>query len=190
MLLGETTRLRAIEPADATLCYQWVNDREVTEYLALRYPMSMQAERDWAERASKANTYTDVALAIEIAGTGEYIGNCGLHGGSPISRSAELGVLIGAKEHWGRGYGFDALRTLLVFGFRDMNLRRVKLDVFAPHTRAILLYERLGFEREGRSIASHRGRGDYLDMLHMAISRSRFDALYGATEEVGDVPRG
>lgn len=190
MLHGETIRLRAIEPSDAEIAYRWVNDREVTEYLALRYPMSMQTERDWAERASKANTYEDVAFAIEIAETREHIGNCGLEGGGPIRRSAELGLMIGAKEHWGRGYGFDASRTLLAFGFRDMNLRRVMLDVFAPHTRAIALYERLGFEHEGREVASHRGRGEYLDMVHMAISRARFDALYGATEEVGDVPRG
>ena len=190
MLHGETTRLRAIEPGDAERAYRWVNDREVTEYLSLRYPMSMQAERDWAEAASKPNSYSNVGFAIEIAATGEHIGTCGLHEGGPIRRTAELGVMIGAKEHWGRGYGFDPLRTLIAFGFRDMNLRRIHLDVFAPHTRAIALYERLGFEHEGRFPASHRGRGEYLDMLRMGIARARFDAMYGATEEVGDVPRG
>ena len=190
MLHGETTRLRAVEPGDAERAFRWVNDREVTGYLALRYPMSMQAERDWTEAASKPNSYTNVQLAIEIAATGEHIGNCGLHQGSALNRTAELGVMIGAKEHWGRGYGFDAIRTLLALGFRDLNLRRIHLDVFAPHTRAIALYERLGFEHEGRSPSAYRGRGYYLDMLAMGIDRARFDALYGATEEVGDVPRG
>jgi len=190
MLLGETTRLRAIEPGDAARAYRWVNDREVTEYLALRYPMTMQAERDWVEAASKPNSYTNAQFAIEVAATAEHVGNCGLHEGCTLHRTAELGVLIGAKEEWGHGYGFDALRTLLAFGFRDLNLRRVHLDVFAPHTRAIALYERLGFELEGRFPAAYRGRGYYLDSLRMGIDRVRFDALYGATEEVGDVPRG
>jgi RimJ/RimL family protein N-acetyltransferase len=190
MLHGETTRLRALEPGDAERAYRWVNDREVTQYLSLRYPLSMPFERDWAEAASKPNSYANVQLAIEIAATDEHIGNCGLHGGESLHRVSELGVMIGAKEHWGHGYGFDALRTLVVFGFRDLNLRRIYLQVAAPHVKAIALYERLGFEHEGRFPSAYRARGYYFDILQMAISRARFDELYGATEEVGDVPRG
>lgn len=185
-LEGETTRLRAIEPSDAERAFRWVNDREVTEHITVVYPMSMAAEREWTERASRRNTYADVAFAIEIAATGEHIGVCGLHDGHPINRRSELGVMIGAKEHWGEGYGFDALRTLITFGFREMNLRRIMLRVDENHDRAIALYERLGFQPEGRQRAEHWSRGRPLDFVVMGILRNEFDEHYGAYEEVGD----
>jgi RimJ/RimL family protein N-acetyltransferase len=187
-LLGEKTRLRAVEPADAERAYRWVNDREVTEHLALRYPTSMATEEAWVERWSRGNTYANVALAIETL-EGEHIGNCGLHEVSREERTAELGVLIGEKERWGQGYGFDALRTLLCFGFREMNLRRIWLRVDEDHARGVALYERLGFEHEGRMRGGHWRRGRAIDFLVMGITREEFDARYGATVEVGVVAR-
>jgi RimJ/RimL family protein N-acetyltransferase len=154
-LAGERVRLRAVERSDAARFYAWINDREVTEHLGVRYPMSYASEEEWAERASAANSDTTSQFAIEIAETGEHIGNCGMHDVSPLDRSTEVGILIGAKEHWGRGYGSDAMRTLVTFGFRDMNLRRVMLLVDEDHPGAIKAYERVGFKHEGRERAGH-----------------------------------
>ncbi len=193
MLSGEATSLRAIEPSDLDRNLAWVNDREVTEHLLLRYPVSEESERAWLERASAPPSYgAGVQFAIEIASgehAGTHIGNCGFEPISPLDRSAELGVMLGAKEHWGRGYGFDALRTLISFGFRDLNLRRIWLRVDADHPRAIALYERLGFQAEGLLHAADWRRGHPVDVLAMAILREQFDARYGASEELGDAPR-
>lgn len=189
-LTGERTRLRAVEPADADAAFRWVNDPEVTEHLSLRYPMSMATERDWAERSGATPGFGNAVFSIEALDDGALIGNCGLHNQTPEDRVSELGVNIGERERWGHGYGFDALRTLITFGFRDLNLRRIWLRVDADHPRGIALYEKLGFEHEGAQRASHWTRGHARDFLVMGISREAFDARYGAFEEVGDVPRG
>lgn len=189
-LLGERTRLRAVEPADAATAFPWVNELEVTEHLELRFPMSLGAEREWAEGAAAAPGYRHVVFAIERIDEGRFIGTCGLFGQTPEDRVAELGVLIGDRASWGQGFGSDALRSLLCFGFREMNLRRIWLRVDANHPRAISLYERLGFVHEGRQRGAHWSRGRAVDFLVMGIQRAEFDARYGAFEEVGDVPRG
>ncbi len=189
-LMGERTRLRAIEPEDAAAAFRWVNDPEVTEHLAIRYPMSLATEQAWAERAGAPPGYRNAVFAIEALDDGTLIGVCGLHGQTPEDRTSELGVNIGERSRWGRGYGFDALRTLLGFGFRELNLRRIWLRVDENHPRGIALYERLGFAHEGRQRASHWSRGRALDFLVMGIAREEFDVRYGAYEEVGDVPRG
>ena len=193
MLRGETTNLRAIDRSDIERNVRWVNDREVTEHLLLRYPLSEESERAWLEGViSRPPSYTGgVDFAIELASSREHIGNCGLQSAHPVDRSAELGVMIGAKAHWGRGYGFDALRTLLTFGFGTLNLRRIWLRVDADHPRAIALYERLGFRGEGLLRSSDWRRGRAVDTLVMGILRAEFDERYGAFEEIegADAPR-
>jgi RimJ/RimL family protein N-acetyltransferase len=189
MLRGETANLRAIERSDLDRNLRWVNDREVTEHLLLRYPISEESERAWVEgvTARPASYTAGAQFAIEIASgehAGEHIGNCGFEPVHPLDRSAELGIMIGAKEHWGHGYGFDALRTLLGFGFRGWNLRRVWLRVDADHPRAIALYERLGFRGEGVLRSADWRRGHPVDVLVMGILRAEFDARYGAFEEI------
>ena len=189
-LTGEGTRLRAVEPADGVSAHPWVNDREVIEHVARRFPISLPAERQWSESASAGQSYRHVAFAIERLDDGRFIGTCGLSGQAPEDRVAELGVLIGDRASWGQGFGFDALRTLLCFGFREMNLRRIWLRVDENHPRGVPLYERLGFVHEGRQRGAHWARGRPLDFLVMGIQRAEFDERYGAFEEVGDVPRG
>lgn len=104
MLRGDTTNLRAIELGDLERNMRWVNDREVTEHLLLRYPMSDESERAWIERVtSTAPSYSGgIQFAIEVVAgefAGEHIGNCGFEPAHPLDRNAELGVMIGAKEH-------------------------------------------------------------------------------------------
>lgn len=189
-LVGERTRLRAVEPSDAAAAFRWMNDPEVTEHLLARYPVTRPAETAWADRAAAAPVFGNVMLAIEALDDGALVGICGLHGQTPEDRVSELGINVGEKERWGHGLGFDALRTLIAFGFRDLNLRRIWLRVDENHPRAVALYERLGFAHEGHQPGAHWSRGRALDFLAMGISRAAFDARYGAEVEVGDVPRG
>jgi len=132
---GELVRLRPLEPADAERYVRWLNDPEVTRTLTVRYPLGSEPERAIIERMSKRAGFRDVNFAIDIRETGEHIGTVGVGDSYRESRWGTLGIVIGAKEHWGQGYGEDALREMLRFAFWEMNLDTVRLEVYATNDR-------------------------------------------------------
>jgi RimJ/RimL family protein N-acetyltransferase len=176
MIEGKLVNLRAPEVTDAERMWRWVNDREVTQHLQVRYPWSLRAEeRFLRERTSTPASFGLAAFAIETK-DGSHIGTVTLRRAQPEDRCADLGITLGAKEHWGKGYGSDAMYTVLRFGFEDMNLRRIELTVDDGHAHAIACYRRCGFTEEGR-LRQHRfAEGRYRDQLQMGILREEFEA--------------
>src|SRR5438093_12663046 len=149
MLEGRLVRLRALERADVERAYMWVNDREVTQYLLLRYPMSRgQEEKYLTEAAEQGNSHSEIRLAIETK-DGVHIGMCGLHHASAEDRHAALGIMVGDKSYWSNGYGSDAVMTLLCFAFDQMNLNKVELGVFEFNERADRLLPEMWLRRGG-----------------------------------------
>jgi len=183
MLEGKLVRLRALEPGDLEREYAWVNDRDVTHFLSLRYPLS-HADEERFLRDRPANDFANTVLAIETK-DGTHIGNIGLHQGNAEDRRAALGIMIGDKDHWSQGYGGDAIVTLLRFAFHDMNLHRVFLHVFEYNERAIACYKRCGFREEGRLRQDRFKDGRYWDALVMGILREEFEELHGGLPAAG-----
>jgi RimJ/RimL family protein N-acetyltransferase len=155
-------------PPDTEALHAWFNDRDVVAGLGARYPVPLAAERDWVERNGLLS-YGSAHFAIETL-DGELLGSCGLFETElPENRSAQLGLTIGDKAYWGRGYGTDATRTLCRFGFDEMNLHRIELLVFAHHTAARRVYEKCGFAVEAVAREAHWGDGRWYDDVHMAL---------------------
>lgn len=175
MLEGKLVRLRAPEPEDSQMVHYWMNDPEVTEHLSERYPLA--TSDDFWLAGSGPITFSLVRLAIETK-DGEHIGGINLHQIDAESRNAGLGIIIGAKAHWDRGYGGDAIVTLLRFAFDEMNLHRVWLTTVEYNKRAIACYRRCGFREEARLRQHVFRHGRYVDFIQMGILRDEFDALH------------
>jgi RimJ/RimL family protein N-acetyltransferase len=188
MLEGRLVRLRALDMADLERDYTWVNDQEVTQYLALRYPISRVGEERWLREAPANSVAEGVRLAIETK-EGRHIGNIDLHRASAEHRKVSLGVMIGEKDCWSNGYGSDAIVTLLRFAFGEMNMNRVFLHVFEFNERARACYRKCGLREEARLRDHYYGRGRYWDVLVMGVLRDEFEALHGATEPVRQIER-
>jgi RimJ/RimL family protein N-acetyltransferase len=184
MIEGKMVRLRALEPTDAERAFQWINDREVTQFLMARYPWSLAAERDFVTEAAKRMEFGDARFAIETKDEGVHIGMCGLHRARPEDRNAELGIMIGDKSYWNGGYGTDTMLTLVRFAFEQMNLHKVALGVFDFNERAQKVYRRCGFVEEGRLREDVFQDGRYVDQVRMSVLRREFEALHGAVGEV------
>jgi RimJ/RimL family protein N-acetyltransferase len=172
MIEGELVRLRAREATDAERAWRWVNDREVTRTLLVRYPWPRGAEDAYYGRLAEAPiAFGDAAFSI-VTRDGAHIGACGLHRASPESRSAEMGIMIGEAAYRGRGYGTDAVRALVRFGFEQMNLHRVWLQAFSFNPAGLAAYVKAGFAEEGRLRDEHYQDGAYHDVVVMALVRA------------------
>ena len=171
MIEGTLVRLRAPDMGDLERNTRWVNDREVTRYLVLRYQMSSLAEETWLrEQCSKPGSYSELFFAIETK-DGVHIGNTNIFNTSPENRTGEVGIMVGDKSYWSRGYGTDAMRTLLGFGFDEMNLNRIDLLVYGFNDRAQASYKKCGFVEEVRLRDYIFREGAYHDVLRMAVLR-------------------
>lgn len=171
MLEGRLVNLRAHEVTDADAIFRWINDCDVARFLKARYPQPRAFEDGWMiERAAMRLSLARVSFAIETK-QGVHVGNIGLHDGSPENRSASLGMMIGEKDYWSKGYGSDALMTLLRFAFEEMNLNRVSLDVYDFNDRGLAAYRKCGFVEEGRRRRARYQDGDHHDVVAMSILR-------------------
>ena len=90
-----------------------------------------------------------------------------------------VGLGIGDRNEWGKGYGTEAMNLMLEFAFTEINLRRVTLTVFEYNPRAIRSYEKTGFHHEGRLRQFLTREGRHWDMLYMGILREEWLAFNG-----------
>lgn len=175
MIYGERIRLRAIERTDLPHCQAWLNDPEVIEGLAQIIPLSSMDEDHWFEQAmGHEQAARPMAMEVQDGADWRYIGNIGLMNLEWVPRAAELGIFIGDKSVWNKGYGTEAVELLLAHGFRTLNLNRIYLQVFANNLRARRSYEKAGFLLEGTLRQAVYRHGQYIDMLIMSILRSEW----------------
>lgn len=170
MIYGERITLRAIERADLPAYVQWLNDPAVLEYFGRFFPLSRAQEEQWYEAMLQDPEQRSFAIEFE----GRHIGGAGFGSIDGRNRSAEAGLFIGVPELWDQGLGYDVMQTLLRFGFRQMNLHRVYLRVFAGNRRAVHLYEKAGFQHEGCWRQAEFRYGRYHDLLWMSVLRDEW----------------
>jgi len=165
--IGERVALRPLELEDAELLRSWFNNPEIHQHLGQHRALNAAAEREWLEGLHKRAE--DHVFGIALRETGALIGCCGLHRVVLPHRSAELGVTIGEPARLNQGYGGEALRLLLAYGFDTLGLHRIELRVHENNPRAIRCYERLGFRREGEKREARWWAGRWWSVLEYAI---------------------
>ena len=168
-------RLRPVEEGDLSLFVRWFNDSDVRYWLSMSDApeLTEESELDWYEKMREDPV--SVVWCIETR-EGRPIGNLGLQAIDEAQGRATLGISIGEKEQWSRGYGTEAIREALRYGFEEMGLRRVDLQVDEDNLRGIRCYEKCGFVREGLLRAHRLRKGQPVNMVVMSILRDEFEA--------------
>jgi RimJ/RimL family protein N-acetyltransferase len=170
MIAGEHVILRAFEPDDAERCYRWMNDPNIVRTLKERYPIAFQNEVEWLEGAMHP-TPNERHFAIERRDDRSHIGNASIHGIDWTSRSGWFGLFVGEPTAWNRGFGGDAIQTLVRFAFDEMNLTKLRINVFEYNDRAKHVLEAHGFVREGCLRRDFFREGAYHDIVIYSIFR-------------------
>jgi RimJ/RimL family protein N-acetyltransferase len=170
MIAGEHVILRAFEADDVERCYHWMNDPNIVRTLKTRYPIAFQNEAEWLEGAMHASA-TERHFAIERKDDRSHIGNASIHDIDWISRNAQFGLFIGEPSAWNRGFGSDAIGTLVRFAFDDMNLIKLRINVFDYNDRAKHVLEGRGFVQEGKLERDFYREGQWHDIVILSIFR-------------------
>ena len=177
IIRGEEVFLRPSERTDVTTFVRWFTDADVLRNLAMRSPMSLAAEEHWFDRMLQAQGTTDYHFVICLLADARPIGTIGLHEVDAQNGTAEFGIAIGEKAEWGKGYGTDATRAICEFGFAQLRLERIGLQVYAANERGRRTYERVGFVHEGTLRRAHFADGRHHDVHVMSLLRDEWLAL-------------
>lgn len=174
MYTGKLVRLREYRIEDLKLRLEYINDPEIAKFMVADtpYPLTMHEEEEWFRSISAfKDTYR---FAIEALDSTTYIGGCSINGVDWKNSSVSIGMFIGNKDYLRKGYGSDALRTLVAFIFSEMNINKIRLYVYSFNKQAIKCYERCGFKKEGVLRQEIYRNGRFHDTIVMGILRNEF----------------
>jgi len=160
-------RLRKPEPSDVDALFQHKNDPEVASLLGGFSKGYTRADLvRWVEAHAQAR---DEALYVVADAEDRCLGHVGLYKIDHRVRSAEFAIMLGEKRTWGTGLGRACTQFMLRFGFDELQLHRIYLEVLETNARAKKLYTSLGFQLEGTLRQAQWKSGRWLDVHVMAL---------------------
>ena len=168
-LKGHLISLRAIEPHDLEMLYQWENNPAVWHLSNTLAPFSKHILKEYIENA-KHDIYVTKQLRL-IINTAKYgpIGCIDLFDFDPTNQRAGIGILIADEQHRGKGYASEALEILCNYCFSILHLHQLYCNINADNTKSIHLFTKLGFVQTGNKNQWNRSHGGYVDELFFQL---------------------
>ena len=176
MIDGKNVRLGPLKKEYLPHYVKWFNDPEMLQYLMMIRPMTLENEEQWYENAINKQNAVYFAIFLINEDKDHLIGNCSVQIDWK-NKLGHLGITIGEKEYWGKGYGTEAMQLLVNYCFQSLNIHKIELNVFNFNTRAIKSYTKIGFKKEGHSRKSHYVNGKYVDLIAMGILKDEWKPM-------------
>jgi RimJ/RimL family protein N-acetyltransferase len=170
ILRGDKVVLRPLASGDLRRCVKWFSDPDVLRFLGRSGGVSLAEEERWFRDYERRTD--EQIFAIETGG--RHIGNLGLHRVDRVHQKADMGIVIGEPDFWSHGFGSDAIRAALRYGFSHLGLNKISLDVLEYNVRAIRSYEKCGFQKEGVHREEVYKDGRFFNVLRMSILAREF----------------
>jgi [ribosomal protein S5]-alanine N-acetyltransferase len=178
VIRGRSIALRPVEESDHLLIHRWMNHPEVWRYMDYELPVSLADVKDDVERSYREGHPFTIVMDDEP------IGRIGLNRFRHRDRICSIYMYIGEPSAWGKGYGRDAVMTLLAYAFDRWDLHQIELWTLADNNRAISTYERCGFVTEALLRNRSWKQGRWVDHMIMSVDRREFEAALEAWNEL------
>lgn len=167
--------LRELTLDDVEDRYRWCLDKEVTKHLNMPQkvpPFSREETKRWIEMCiERTNGYVQKAITTD---DDTHIGWIDVKNIDYLNKHAELGIAIGDKQYWGKGYGVSAMKEMITFAFNELDLNKIWLRVEIDNERAIASYKRFGYREEGILREDRLRDGQFVDRIRMSMLKSEF----------------
>ena len=176
---GKLVRLSAVTSSEIAKAYaEWNRDSEFKRFLDSD-PARLYSSRGiqaWLDRKLEAEDGNFYYFNICTLTESRLLGDVNLDLVNRYSREGFVGILIGDRNAWDKGYGTDAMRVLLRYAFTELNLHRVSLTANGYNPRALRAYKKAGFKPEGRLRESLSREGKRWDDIYMGVLRDEWMA--------------
>ncbi len=171
---GDLVRLRAVEPEDWQVLFEWDQDTDVMRRSGdLPFPESRERAKKWAAEQALQEGKDDRYRWVVESLSGEFVGMIETHFCNRRHGTFQLGIAV-LREHWRKGYASEAIRLVLAYYFRDLRYQKVNAHVFSFNEASLGLFRKLGFRQEGRLRRMVFADGAYHDEVVFGMTAEEF----------------
>lgn len=159
--------MRPLEMSDVEGVMTWINDPDVVKNLQnFNKVFTIEGEAQYILKMLSSKD--DFVFSFFERGTGKYIGQGGIHQISWQNKLGRLSLII-KREYWNKKYAQEAIPLLIEYAFKELGLHKLWLMVYQTNQKGLYLYQKLGFQEEGRLIDEYFWQGHYHTMVRMAM---------------------
>ena len=176
MISGKKIYLVPVERENIEQLRVWRNKPELRKYFREYKEISKDVQIKWYENRVLGDL-KQVNFEIHDINSKKIIGHCGLYYIDWIHRHAEFGIYIGDDKFRSGGFGSDALRTLICYGFNDLNLNKIWCEVY-DNNDALDAYKHIGFAHEGKMRQHYFNEGRYWDSHILSMLKGEYNEKY------------
>jgi RimJ/RimL family protein N-acetyltransferase len=171
LIKGERIQLRTAVRADMELKVRWYNDPDVNKTLVLPEKLELQKTYEWFERARQSDSRHD--WVIELL-DGKAIGVVGVKEINKNNKSGLLYIVIGDKDYWGKGLGYEAELLAIHYCFKHLKLHRVLGAALENNPASIAVINKVGFHQDGTFRDEYFANGRYYNLHRYSILEDEF----------------
>ena len=172
---GKLVRLRPPKPEDAAVIITWFEDLEVTRFILLRFPPSIEMEQEWLDRMAKSQD--DIVWVVEHEGSAA--GGTAIHQINWKNGSGTTGTTIGDRSLWGKGLGREVMQLRCRFAFTQLPLRKLKSAYFDGNDASAKAQAAAGYREVGRYRADQFIDGSWVDQIITEVLREDWEKSQG-----------
>jgi UDP-4-amino-4,6-dideoxy-N-acetyl-beta-L-altrosamine N-acetyltransferase len=173
MIQGKKCYLTSVASDSNEQLRTWRNNPEIRKYFREHREITQQMQANWYKNRVHNSDNSQYDFEIHDQDTGTHIGHCGLYYIDWIARKAEFSIYIGDMDYRGKGIGSDALKTLIKYGFEELNLNKIWCEVYS-NNKAINIYRKIGFVDEGILRQNAVKNGKYVDSYVLSMLKSEW----------------